>query len=202
MRIFLLLCLCVQTLSDHEIYYKQTKAPITITFNGQNYSSIPERIYHPREFRDGKEYGFGNFESPETNEFRVHGDVYIDETLYVGANVTLSIWNETCCPPLYLNGSPWLDENGTQYTEKSCPSCNVTFCTGCRQEILLSKYIEDTVKQMNLLYKVLFSATYEEVSQKDYELSEGQELTQEPILMKLKITRDVEFTGIVDVGED
>ena len=27
--------------------------------------------------------GYGNFEGPEVSEFRVHGDAYIDETLYV-----------------------------------------------------------------------------------------------------------------------
>jgi len=55
---------------------------------------------------------------------------------------------------------------------------------------------------MNLLYKVLFSATYEEVTAQDYELSDGTELSTEPVLMKLNIKRDVEFHGIVDIIQE
>ena len=187
--------------ANHESYTDQDRQVQQYTFGAVTYVTTPGRIYHPVETRDGQIMGYGNFEAPETNEFRVHGDVYIDETLYVGANVTLSIWNETCCAPLYdQQGDPWV-LNGVQYTEQTCPGCNVTMCSGCRQEILLSQYIEETVRKMNLLYKVLFSATYEEVTAQDYELSQGQELTDSPVLMKLKITRDVEFGGQVDVGE-
>lgn len=189
--------------AEHEVYIDSHRSQTTVMINGNEYVSKPERIYHPIEIRDGVEMGYGNFEGPEVSEFRVHGDAYIDETLYVGANVTLSIWNETCCAPLYdTNGAAWTNSGGQHYTESTCPSCNATMCKGCRQEILLANYIEETVRKMNLLYKVLFSATYEEVTAQDYELSDGTELSTEPVLMKLNIKRDVEFHGIVDIIQE
>ena len=199
---FLLVSLAM---ANHETYTDQSKPVQNYTFGDTTYVTMPGRIYHPIDIRDGNEMGYGNFEYPEKSEFRVHGDAYVEESFYVGANITLSIWNETCCAPLYLpNGEPW-KFNNTQYTEETCPECNATnvTCSGCRQEILLSEYIEETVRKMDLLYKVLFSATYEEVTAYDYAQTEGAELNgASPMLMKLKITRDVQFDGLVDIGEE
>ena len=58
-------------------------------------------------------------------------------------------------------------------------------------------------KPLPFFISPLFSATYEEVSAHDYAQTEGTELNgAAPILMKLKITRDVQFDGLVDIGEE
>jgi len=69
--------------AEHEVYIDSQRSQTTVMINGNEYVSKPERIYHPIEIRDGVEMGYGNFEGPEVSEFRVHGDAYIDETLYV-----------------------------------------------------------------------------------------------------------------------
>ena len=145
--------------------------------------------------------GFGNFEYPEKSEFRVNGDAYVSESLYVGANITVAYWDDNCCAPLYNeSGGAWLNGSGVPYSEATCPSCVDATCKGCRREILLSEYIEDTVRQMNLLYKVLFSTTYEVVSEEDAALAGG--VPDGSVLqMALRISRDAIFEGKVDIGD-
>ena len=197
-QILLLILVCSVT-ADHDLYGDVRRSAVIVEHGGANYTTNPARIYHTVEFdANGNEMGFGNYEHPENAEFRVHGDAYVAESLYVGANITVTIWNETCCAPLYdTTGNPWANGSGVQYTEETCPSCVNATCLGCRREILLAEYIEQTVRQMNLLYQVLFSASYETVSGTDNNLEIAGELK----LMPLKITRDADFTGEVDVGQ-
>ena len=185
------------------MYSNVKHAPSVYEYEGHNYSSVPGRIYHVIEYVDGDEMGFGNYEHPEEEELRVHGDAYIAESLYVGANITVSIWNETCCARLYNgSGDAWVNTStGVQYTEETCPSCVTATCNGCRVEILLADYIEDTVRQMDLLYQVLFSASYDVVAASDSAAVDAAE-DGEVIYLPLKITRNALFTGTVDIEEE